>query len=196
MAPFFVGINSKKGSIMSAVNNTPTNRNPLSPLNFRLVIQRAPTVNFFLQGAAIPGLSFEGSTMYYNNPFEKVPLPGDHLNYAPLTVNFQVDEDLKNYLEIFNWIVSIAGPLDIDPGDTSRLSYTNNSIATDPTKAVRSDIKLLILSSSKNPNMEITFIDAFPSSLGSLSFNTTQNTVNYLESSVTFDYVKYFIKKV
>ena len=180
---------------MSAITNTPTNRNFLSPLNFRLVLQRAPSLNFFLQGASIPGLSFEG---YVNltNPFAKIPLPGDHINYSPLTISFMVDEDLSNYLEIFNWMLYIGGPTSIDPGAVQSPYGLDNSITTDPMQAIRSDIKLMILSSAKNPNLEITFNDAFPSQLGELQFNTTAGTINYLESSVTFEYVKYSIAKL
>jgi hypothetical protein len=181
---------------MSAITNTPTNRNMLSPLNFKMVIQRTPTVNFFLQTISIPGLSFEGSTMYMNNPFPKVPLPGDHLNYSPLKVSFMVDEDLNNYLEIFNWIVDIAGPSNIYPERADGLYKPDNTLSTDPTKRIRSDIKLMVLSSSKNPNIEVTFIDAFPSQISELNFATTENSVNYLQATVTFDYVYYTIKRV
>ena len=58
---------------MSAVQNTPTNRNFLSPNNFRLVLQRAPMLNYFLQTASIPGLTFVGS-VDYQTPFVKIPL--------------------------------------------------------------------------------------------------------------------------
>lgn len=180
---------------MSAVDNTPTNRNFLSPLNFKMVLQRAPMISFFLQSFSLPGLTFEGP-MTMPTPFVKIPLPGDHLNFAPLTVSFAVDEDMKNYLEIFNWIASIAGPTSLTPGEPNSLYGIDNSIGTDPLDTIRSDIKILILSSSKNPNIEITFKDAFPSALGEMSFATTASSVNYLESTVTFEYIKYEIVKL
>lgn len=180
---------------MSAVDNTPTNRNFLSPLNFKMVLQRAPMISFFLQSFSLPGLTFEGS-MFMPTPFVKVPIPGDHLNFAPLTVSFAVDEDMRNYLEIFNWISSIAGPTSITPGEPNNTYGLDNSIGIDPLSTIRSDIKIIILSSSKNPNIEITFRDAFPSALGEMSFATTASSVNYLESSVTFEYLKYEIVKL
>lgn len=180
---------------MSAVDSVPTNRNFLSPLNFRMVLKRAPTVNFFLQEMSLPGLSFEGN-IQMPSPFVKIPLPGDHLDYDPLKVSFMVDEDLVNYLEIFNWMLDIAGPNNLSPGDTSRLYGQPPQMSTDPMQSVRSDVKLIILSSAKNPNMEITFMDAFPVQLGDLNFNTTEGTVKYLESSVTFNYTKYTINRL
>ena len=181
---------------MSAVTNIPTNRNPLSPLNFKMVLQKAPGVTFFLQGFSLPGLTFEGD-INMPTPFVKIPIPGDHLNYSPLTISYMVDEDLKNYFEILNWIIDLSGPRDtITPPELNTPLRFNNSIPTDPLVTARSDIKIFVLSSSKNPNIEITFFDAFPVSLGELSFNTTATSVNYLETSVTFEYIKYKIVKL
>lgn len=177
---------------MSAITNTPVNRNFLASSNFRMALQRAPSLNFFLQGASIPGLAFEGN-IDMPTPFVKVPIPGDHLNYAPLTVEFIVDEDLTNYLEIWNWMFSIAGPDSLDP---TASSLVDNSLSTDYNTRTRSDIKLIILSSAKNPNIEVTFYDAFPSSLGQLNFNTVASDLTYIQCSVTFDYIKYKIQKL
>ena len=172
---------------MSAVTKTPTNRNFLSPLNFRLVVERAPDLNFYLQTATIPGLTFEGD-ISYTNPFSKIPIPGDHVNYSPLTVSFMVDEDMTNYLQIFNWMLAIGGPTTLD---VESKIFPSRALQTDAASRYRSDIKLMILTSSKNPNIEVTFTDAFPVALGELDFNTTATDVNYLSSSVTFEYVKY-----
>jgi hypothetical protein len=175
---------------MSAVTRTPTNRNFLSPLNFRLVLDRAPELNFYLQSASIPGLTFEGG-INFTNPFPKIPIPGDHLSYSPLSVSFMVDEDLTNYLQLFNWMLYIAGPTSLDvEGDI----LPNSTLQTNNNSRIRSDIKLMVLTSSKNPNMVVTFTDAFPVALGELDFNTTATDVNYLSSSVTFEYVKYTIE--
>jgi len=103
-----------------------------------------------------------------------------------------VDEDMTNYLEIFNWMVSLAAN-DLQPS----IAYqAQTSIEADVNSRDRSDIKLMILTSSKNPNIEVNFIDAFPSQLGELNFNTTATGVNYLESSVTFEYIKYNISMI
>jgi hypothetical protein len=103
-----------------------------------------------------------------------------------------VDEDMTNYLEIFNWMVSLAAK-DLQPFARYQ---AQTSIEPDVNSRDRSDIKLMILTSSKNPNIEVNFIDAFPSQLGELSFNTTSAGVNYLESSVTFEYIKYTIDMI
>lgn len=181
---------------MSAVTNTPTNRNGLSPINFKMVLQRAPGITFFLQGLSLPGLTFEGD-INMPTPFVKIPIPGDHINYSPLTVSYMVDEDMNNYFEVLNWMLDISGPRNtITPPSPNQVIEFDNSISTDPSSRIRSDIKILILTSSKNPNIEVTFYDAFPIALGELSFNTTATSVNYLETSVTFEYIRYNIVKL
>ena len=46
------------------------------------------------------------------------------------------------------------------------------------------------------PNYEITYTDAFPISLSDITFNTTENTVNYIEASATFKYTYYTITNI
>jgi len=61
---------------MSALENTPTNPNFLSPLNFKFSIKRAPHINFFIQKIGIPSLSLP--TYESPNPFVKIPEPGNY----------------------------------------------------------------------------------------------------------------------
>ena len=42
---------------MSAIQNQPTNLSYLSPLSFRLVLDRTPNVNYFLTGAEVPAVT-------------------------------------------------------------------------------------------------------------------------------------------
>ena len=83
---------------MTAVDNTPANKNFLSPLNFRFQIKKAPNVNFFVQKVNIPEIAVRAPDVM--NPFVKIPYPGDHLEYGIFNISFKVDEDLQNYLEI------------------------------------------------------------------------------------------------
>ena len=173
---------------MTAIENTPTNPNFLSPLNFKFSIKRAPHINFFIQKVSIPSInlpSYESP-----NPFVKIPEPGDHINYGDLEITFRVDEELKNYLEIHNWIRALGKPKDFSEYKalSTNKSYTGNGI--------RSDISLMILSSAKNANYEIVFTDAYPYELSKMSFDTTDQTVEYIEASATFKYVLFEIKNV
>ncbi len=166
---------------MSAIDNTPSNRNFLSPLNFRFTLRRAPHINFFLQKVNIPPITIN-PTPIYSNPLIDIPLAGEFVTFSPLSISFKVDEDLQNYLEIFNWIKAL-GDYGRD-GDYAKLQ----NAAPGSDKGLYSDISLMVLSSTKMPNYEITFMDAFPVSLTALPFNTIDSDVNYVEAQAEFRY--------
>jgi hypothetical protein len=50
------------------------------------------------------------------------------------------------------------------------------------------DMTLQILTSHNNVAREITFVDAYPTNLSSLPFDTTITEANYLVANVSFNY--------
>lgn len=172
---------------MSAVDKTPTNKNFLSPLNFKFVMKRAPHVNFFIQKINIPSIVLPFT--FSPNPIVRIPEPGDQLEYDELTISFRVDEDLQNYLEIQNWIRGT--------GKQSFEQYTTLSNAPILTgEAIKSEIVVTALSSAKKPNFEIVFESAFPTKISGITFDSSLEDVTYLEAEASFKYTKYEINKV
>jgi hypothetical protein len=174
---------------MSAIiDQTPINKNFLSPLNFKFTIKKAPHVNFFIQKVNVPQIAL-GSPVF-PTAFVNVPLPGEHINYSELEISFKVDEDLKNYLEIHNWIKALGKPENFDQYREiqDKKSWTGDGIY--------SDISVMILSSTKAANYEVIYTDAFPVALSALSFNTSDEDVNYIEASASFKYTLYNIEKI
>jgi hypothetical protein len=174
--------------LMTAIDNTPENKNFLSPLNFKFHIKKSPHVNFFTQKVNIPSIRIPEKNI--SNPFVTIPYSGDHINYEPLEVTFKVDENLQNYLEIHNWLKSLGKPQNFDQyAELAKIpSYTGDGII--------SDISVVVLSSSKLANYEVTYVDCFPISLSGLVFNTTPGDVNYMEATVLFKYNYYNIDKI
>jgi hypothetical protein len=172
---------------MTAIDDSITNRNFLSPLNFKFQLKRAPHINFFIQTVNIPGLSLQEIDV--NNPLIRIPYAGDHLMYDELDISFRVDEDLQNYMEMHQWIRAL--------GKRSYEEFTTIKNQPKYTGAgLYSDIILTILKSNKNPNYSIVFQDAFPILLSGVTFNTTMEDVSYLEASAKFRYTTYDITKV
>lgn len=164
-----------------------TNRNFLSPLNFKFVLKRAPHVNFFAQKVNIPGLSLPEVDV--SNPLIRVPYPGDHLLYEELELTFRVDEDLRNYMELHSWLRALG----------KRNFGEYKAVASKPTtsgEGLRSDISLTVLTSQRNANYEVVFKDAFPTRVTGIDFNSTDTDIEYIEASATFRYVTYDIDKV
>ena len=159
-------------------NNYPANPNFLSPLGFRFHVRKLPNVSFFTQQAIIPTVSL--GTANVPTPFSNIPVPGDHLIYADFSLTFKVDEDLTNYIEVYNWMVSMGFPESFDQY-TVNPRYQLNS-------GMYSDGVVEILNSAKGAVAEVRFVDMYPTMLCDVSFDTRSTDVNYIEATVQFAY--------
>ncbi len=170
------------------LNTQPINKNFLGQLDFKFILKRSPHVNFFLQRVNLPQIVLPNFTP--GNPFVKIPYSGDHINFDPLSIEFKVDEDFYNYLEIHDWLYGLGFPQEFQQyADLHQHPKITGESLT-------SDISLMILSSVKKPNIEIIFADAFPTSLSNLVFSTTPSDVDYLSCLVTFAYTYYIINRM
>jgi hypothetical protein len=182
---------------MAEIKSQPTNKNFLSPFGFKFFLKKTPNVNWFVQSINLPSISIQNTIK--PNPFIKIPLTGDHIDFGELKVSFRVDEDMKNYLEIYNWLIGIGFPDKFDQYK-SIAPKINRQITGDADvltgTSIYSDATLMILSSNMNPLTEITFVDTFPVSLSDLQFNSTLTDVQYILAEVTFIYRKFDIKSL
>jgi len=180
---------------MSATANQPTNKSFLSPLGFKFTIKKTPHINYFVQSVSLPSITLGRSEI--PTPFIKLPLAGDHLDFGELTVTYKVDESLKNYLEIYNWMIAIGFPDSFDQFktvDAARQSKNTGTVQPMSGLGIYSDVTLTILSSAMNPIHNITYYNAFPTSISELEFMTTDSDVNYLTSTVSFSYQKFIVE--
>lgn len=170
---------------MNAIVDQPSNRNFLAPINFQFQLKRAPTVTFFIQKINLPQISL--MPIMKGSEYIPIPYAGEQLTYSPLTLEFKVDEDLINYLEIHNWLTGLGRPETYDQYKvlSDQPGYTGDG--------VYSDISLLIYNNNKNPNYEVTYKDAFPVRLSGINFNTTSTDIKYATSTVDFKYTNYEI---
>jgi len=173
---------------MSALDNIPTNKNFLNPLNFTFVLKRSPNLNFFVQSINIP--NFYLTTYEAPSPTLIIPYAMGHITYQDLHVTFKVDEDFQNYMEIYDWLKAL-GQIQT-PAEYKKLQDNPKSSG----QALKSDISLIISDSLKNPNYEITFVDCFPSALGEVNFQTTDESVNYVSATTVFKYTYFNIAKI
>ena len=168
---------------MAAVENTPVNKNFLSPLNFKFFLKRAPHVNFFVTKANIPSLRLP--TNEIPTIFNRIPNPIAHIDYGMFEISFQVDEDLNNYMELHNWIRGLGFPEKFE----EYAAIKNKSQISG--EGLTSDLGLIILNSTKTPNFQFTFRDAFPVYLSDVVFDTTLQDVQYLTATAQFQYTLY-----
>ncbi len=172
-----------------ALSNQVTNVNLMSNLKFAFRIQRYPGINYFIQRVNLPGVSFPVTIR--PTPFTDVPIEGDHLVYEPLQVTFLVDEDLKNWNDMYTWMTGITFPRSFD--EFRELKNQNIVISPDYGN-IYSDVTLTILTNKSNPIANIFFRNAFPTVLTPIEFDTTNTDVSPITSTVTFRYTYYDVE--
>lgn len=155
--------------------------NYLSPVEYRFTIKRLPNVSFFVQSVSIPGMSSGNNEL--PTPFKNVPLHGDKLEYEALSLQVAMDENMQSFIEVRNWLIGLTKPYDFE--------QHANLIEGE---GLYSDATLLIMNSSKNPNIEVTFKDIFPTSIGEVAFDTRGTDVDVPTSTMTFLFNDYDIK--
>ena len=156
------------------------NENLLQSNKFVFVCTQAPFLNLFSQTAFIPGMS--QSIAIQDTPHNTIPHFGDKLDYDTLDVDFLVDEDIRVFEEIKNWMEGLTGPESpIQVRDQQR-------------KGFYSDIHLLSSTNSETDNLTCVFKSAFPVSLGPVNLaHTSEDT--YITSTVQFAYESYEIRR-
>jgi len=192
--PFFcLGININ----MSAPSNLPSNKNFLSPLGFTFSIKKTPNVNYFIQSASIPSITLGQSDV--QTPFVKLPYPGDHIDFSGLNITFRIDEEMRNYKELFDWIIALGFPdnfnqyASVSPSRGKFGGNVTNPVSGD---GIYSDASLIVLNSVKAPMLEIVFKNLFPTSLSDVNFDTKFTDVEYVEASATFAYESFTLNYI
>ena len=156
-------------------------QNSLALLNYKFKLSRTPEVEYRAQTVSIPGLSL-GAVDVPTQLGLRIPY-GGNLAYDDLTLTFLVGEELKDYLEIHNWMNSIGHP---------------NSLSQYPSKesSIVSDISVMILNSAMRPIINVRFTDAFPISISSIDFDSTLSEVQYAQATATFRYNRFYFDEI
>ena len=192
----------------NVINREPSKQDYASPVQFRFKCTKLPLVEFFVQSATIPGINL-GSAQQ-NTTLYDIPLPGDKLTYAALDLSFIVDENLNNYKEIHDWLLGLGFPSnhtqfqdlqstgsDRFPGSTKSSAVTGTSTPVPLAEGgIYSDATLTVLNSKNIAKTEIRFQNLYPTSLGSLSYSVQATDVDYLQASVSFNYMYYEIVQI
>ncbi len=172
---------------MTAITRNPINQNFIHPNKFQLNFARCPNLQFFCQSVSVPGISM--SEIVQNTPFTDLYIPGEKPIYDLLNVTFYVDEDLKSWIEMHDWIRAMTFPTNY--GEYRNLSKLNPNAISKPQY---SSASLTLLSSANNPNIVFDFVDVFPISLSTFIVSATDSPDSTITADVTFRYSYYNIR--
>lgn len=167
------------------------NRNFLSTVKFRFTVNRAPKVAFLTNSVNIPGLELGVATQssYTNN----IPRAGDMMAFEDFNLRFLVDEDLKNYMEIQNWMRGLGFPESLQQIYDWQNSNDSFEAQRDSDLNIYSDGTLLLNTSNDNVNYQVVFQTMFPYRLSPLNFDATNTDEEYFTAEVSFKYSMYNI---
>jgi hypothetical protein len=191
-------------TVTNSYTRQPAKIDYASPTQFKFNILKLPTVEYFCTSINIPGVALD--FIEQKTTLKNIPVPGNRLTYADLTMSFLVDENLTNYQEIHGWLTGLGYPesntqfQNIAQSGSDRFPTSNSSVRSEAgfvgykppsAGATLSDATLMVLTSKNNPVVEIRFRDLFPVTLSGLNYNQQATDIQYLTAEVTFKYLIY-----
>ena len=169
----------------SAFRTQIENRNFLSSVGFKFNLAKYPKVDFFSNSARIPELSLGLATQ--PSYLKDIDIPGEKLTYGDFTLKFLVDENMENYMTVYNWLVGLGFP---ESTKQFKDLTTDSADQRDPKEAY-CDGTLRILNSNLREIAQVKFQDLFPVSLTSLDFDSSNSDIEYFTAEATFRYTIY-----
>jgi hypothetical protein len=174
------GFDPNTGPTSDFLSRQPSNLNPLLPTYFQFSMKRCPHVTFFCQSANIPTISM--SPIEQPTRFVNIPHAPGIPEFEDLVINFVVDEEMNNWLELYEWIRSTVHTDDHKEYKEAINHYT--------------DATLTVLNSAMNPKIRVAFYNLLPVNLSGLEFDSTTTSNDAIIGSATFRYTNYEITKL
>jgi hypothetical protein len=168
----------------------PDNNNYLATNYFKFELTRLPLVTYHCQQVNLPSLSLtpvEQPTVFGTT----AKWIGGKYTWEELNVSFIVDEDMKNWIEVFEWMEEIGLMADFKTNISAQRSMPKGQFGD-----YFSDAKISITSSNYKPKLEIDIHGIFPISLGGIQFNSTNPDNEPAIVNATFAYTYYTINRL
>lgn len=157
-----------------------TNTSLLGPTSFRMVMNRIPSVTYFCQSANIPSMAIEAITR--GNMFVDIKEIGKP-SFGDFSATFLVDEEMKNWKAIYDWMRSIAAFEDFTEMEPQWKDH-------------KSDVILMVTTAGKNPNIEFTFKGCFPTDLGAISFDSSSTDIDPVTAELTLAFDSFDLRVI
>ena len=158
----------------------PATHNVLTNNKFKFLMTRCPTLTYYCQRANIPSLGF-GTSIQSNPSGVVIKRPGTSYVYEDLQIGFAVDENMKNWLEIHNWIKDLG------------ISYDRSAEHLNENQKVASAY-LFVLNSNYRPYMVVKFKNLYPTFVSGIDFDSSNTDAETIIATATFSYTHYEIE--
>lgn len=145
-----------------------TTENTLTSLQYKFEIDRLPGVIYHSQTCVLPSIQIDQPQ--FNTPHIDTVLPGTKLTFDPLIIEFIVDENLENYIEIVRWLFEMI------------------TVAPENYTKMKTDATLHILKPNGVPQSKIKFFNCIPSMVSEMSFDSKAPSADPIVCSLTLNY--------
>lgn len=154
------------------------NTNYLSSNRATLQISGLEDVNFNITGFNLPDVTVDAVEVPTRfNPGKEA---NNRVTFSDLTVEFLVDEDLQNWISVFDWMTELGMPKEHNyRGFKQRFS----------------DATLIIYSSHNNPIVKFKFVEVFPNNLSGINFTEKDSETVMISATATFSVLYYEVIK-
>jgi len=179
-----------------SISAAPANQNLLQASKFKLNFDRLPDTTFFCNMVNLPGLSL----VEYKQPTALIDLyvPGNKLTYETLDITFMVDEELKSWKAVHDWIRGLTFPVNQQEYVDLRLQLKNPPLkkTNEKTEIIYSDASLSIFTNKNNPNYRVRFIECFPLNVSGIDFNAEADADTIISAKASFRFSYFQLDKV
>ena len=143
----------------------------------------------------MPGVSLTEIPRF--TPFIDLYVPGEKMVYDTFNITFLVDEDMRNWTEIHDWIRGMTFPTNFkEYVDLQRQAKAPYIRAMDKMSPQYSSAVLTLYTNKNNPNFRVKFVDLFPTSVGTLLFNAQDSAENIVLADATFRFSYYEYQRI
>lgn len=166
--------------ILNGIQKQPKSLNPMQLNEYKMVLHRTPHLVYFCQSITLPGI--QGTAISQPSPFatDIKRTPGK-TTHDDLNVKFIVNEDMSNWLELYNCLTRIM-PIDSFNNQTKKESERY------------SDISIIVMNSKSNAILHFLYRDCFPLSISGLELDSTVSDINPAVATATFAYTGFTIE--
>ena len=181
-------ISGMGGLELNAELRQPKTTNGLLPTSYKFTLARAPQLTYFCNSLSIPTLSLEKGMQL--TPMTDVSHPAGVMGFEDLTINFIVDEQMSNWIEVYDWMKSLV------PSDVAELRNDIKKTGIVEPKNRFSDLSVIVTTNQSNGQIIIKFKNAYPISLGEIEFTSIVSDVDPVTSNVSFAYDTYSVEVI
>lgn len=117
-------------------------------------------------------------------------------NYPPLTVNFVVDNEYKNYYVLWRWLEILNEPFESTYGGTPQRLITKTTQLENGgiNSEYQTDLSVIALNEYNKPIIQFNYLHAFITSLGGITYNYREGEI--IDTTVEFQFSQLLVEHV